>query len=94
MTKIKYKLHIPATPKLVMHYAPDFLIVLRRDDCPGRTLTWGAHGHRLGHTGCCDKNHHTYRLVRAHPVSTDEAGWCLERCWVRAHPVDKPVETT
>lgn len=74
-------INIDVAPKLIMHYVPDILVILKRSDCPGRKAGWSSDLRHYAFCGC-DKNHHKFTIVKASWLQDDEASWCLERCWV------------
>jgi hypothetical protein len=73
---------IPARPKLVLHYAPGVLVVLKRNNCRGRLAGWSSlpkHGPNCG----CSGSQETFTTTGyAYWLKSDEVGWCLERSWV------------
>jgi hypothetical protein len=61
--------------KLVLHYAPGILAILKRQPCPGQKT-----GSGIGHSTCgCDQNHDIYRIVNATLLQPGEQAWCLEQ---------------
>lgn len=67
-------------PRLVMHYAPGVLAVLRRETCPGQKVF----GERIGHNTCgCDNQHQIFRIVNIRIVSDDEKPGLLELSWIK-----------
>lgn len=67
-------------PRLVMHYAPGVLAVLRREDCPGQSVFghWG-HNNNCG----CDSNHQIFKIVNIRIVPDDEKPGLLEMSWIK-----------
>lgn len=67
-------------PRLVMHYAPGVLVVLRREPCPGQKGGFGG----IMHSSCgCDKQYQIFRIVNIHIVSDDEKPGLLELSWIK-----------
>lgn len=69
-------------PRLVMHYAPGVLVMLRREPCPGRLAGWSSqpkHGPNCG----CDRNHDVYKFISATEVLDDMKPGLLELSWIR-----------
>lgn len=67
-------------PRLVMHYAPGVLAVLRRETCPGQKSSFGG----IMHNVCgCDKHHQIFKIVNIRIVPDDEKPGLLEMSWIR-----------
>jgi hypothetical protein len=65
--------------KLVMHYAPGILAILKREPCPGHKV--GGFG-AIGHASCgCDQNHQIHRIVNVTLLEPGEQAWCLQQSW-------------
>lgn len=64
-------------PRLVMHYAPGVLAVLRRETCSG-FQNWNG----IGHGTCCDKDHQIFKIVNIEIVPDDEKQGLLELSWI------------
>lgn len=77
---------ITKQPKLVLHYSPGILTVLRRDPCPGQNL--GPHGGH-GHSSCgCDRNQDIFKIAgRPYVLQPGEETWCLDGCWINREKV-------
>lgn len=61
-------------PRLLVHYAPGVLAVLRLDRCPKPN-----HEAQTG----CDRSTHTYfTVVGIDGLEPDEVSWVLSRCWI------------
>lgn len=55
--------------KLIMHYAPGIIAILRQEPCPGQEV-FGDH---IGHNTCgCDPDHHIHRIVNLSVLDDDE----------------------
>jgi hypothetical protein len=74
---------IDTAPKLLLHYAPGILIVLKRNPCRGRLAGWSAspkHGPNCG----CHGSHETYLTTgHAYWLKDHEVPWCLELSWIK-----------
>jgi hypothetical protein len=68
--------------KLVLHYAPGILVVLKRNDCRGRLAGWSNQPKHGTNCGCHGK--HTIWTTVGKPVivSNEEASWCLEQSFI------------
>lgn len=67
-------------PRLVMHYTPGVLAVLKREDCPGQKSAWGG----VMHSSCgCDQHHQIFRIVNIRIVSDNEKPGLLEMSWIK-----------
>lgn len=72
-------------PRLIMHYSPGILTVLRRDPCPGHDMPFGG----VGHSHCCDRNRDIFKIAgRPYVLQPDEETWCLNGCWINREKVD------
>ena len=64
--------------KLVMHYAPGILALLKTDPCPGQ-----RNGYGIGHSNCpCDHDHTMHRIVNITLLNDEEQAWCLQQCLI------------
>jgi hypothetical protein len=61
-------------PRLLVHYAPGVLAVLRRDPCPDHKTAYGL--------ADCDRGGTVLTVVGISGLEPGETGWCLERCWL------------
>ena len=65
--------------KLVLHYAPGILAILKQERCPGQDVF----GDRVGHNTCgCDKNHLIHRIVNVTVLQDGEQAWCLQQSFI------------
>lgn len=56
--------------KLIMHYAPGIIAILRQEPCPGQEV-FGDH--HIGHNTCgCDRDHLIHRIVNLSVLDDDE----------------------
>lgn len=54
--------------KLVLHYAPGIIAVLRQEPCPGHRIF-----DHIGHSVCgCDHDHFIHRIVNLSVLDDDE----------------------
>jgi hypothetical protein len=65
--------------KLVLHYAPGILAILKREPCPGQKSGFGG----IQHSSCgCDQNHDIYRIVNVTVLQPGEQTWCLQQSFI------------
>jgi hypothetical protein len=70
--------------KLVMHYAPGVLAVLKRHDCPGQYTSFSPK--RMHSTCGCDSDHQIFTIAGVTVLQNGEQSWCLERSWIHQLP--------
>jgi hypothetical protein len=67
-----------ARTKLVLHYAPGILALLKTEPCAGK-----RNGYGIGHGSCgCGQNHVIHRIVNVTLLKDEEQTWCLQQCLI------------
>ena len=73
--------------KLVLHYAPGIIAILKQESCPGHQF--GGFG-GISHGNCgCDKNHLIHRIVNITVLQPGEQAWCLEQSFTNRQPAHR-----
>lgn len=65
--------------KLIMHYAPGIIAILRQEPCPGQRAGWSG----IMHSTCgCDHDHLIHRIVNL-TIQPDDEPLRLQRSRIK-----------